>query len=130
MSLTIVRAAAAPAQTPMPAISTPPSTINETVNATTVLQHPISIPSWIHNNAKWWSQGQVGDNDFVKGIQYLIQEGIMQIPKQQSSSPQSETHTIPAWVKNNAGWWASGQISDDEFVKGIQYMISVGIMKV
>ena len=26
-----------------------------------------------------------------------------------------------AWVKNNAGWWADGQIPDSAFVQGIQF---------
>jgi hypothetical protein len=37
---------------------------------------------------------------------------------------------ILSWIKNNAGWWASGQVSDDEFIKGIQYLSSQGIIKV
>ena len=28
--------------------------------------------------------------------------------------------TIPDWIKNNAGWWANGQIDDGSFVAGIQ----------
>lgn len=30
---------------------------------------------------------------------------------------------IPDWIRNNAGWWSTGQISDKEFVSSIQYMI-------
>ena len=37
---------------------------------------------------------------------------------------------IPAWIKNNAGWWAEGQIDDSSFVKGIQFMVKVGIIQV
>lgn len=37
------------------------------------------IPSWIKNNAKWWSEGQIDDSAFVSGIQYLIQNGIMDV---------------------------------------------------
>ena len=39
----------------------------------------IAIPSWIKNNAKWWSEGSIGDSDFVKGIQYLIQIGVIKV---------------------------------------------------
>lgn len=35
---------------------------------------------------------------------------------------------IPMWIKNNAGWWAKGQIQDSDFVDGIQFMIKEGIM--
>ncbi|HMK33245.1 MAG TPA: hypothetical protein VK431_06445 [Nitrosopumilaceae archaeon] len=86
------------------------------------------IPSWIKNNAKWWSQGQIGDAEFVQGIQYLVEQGIMKIPQTQSDSSLSQQ--IPTWVKTNAGWWASGQISDDEFVKAIEYLVSSGIIHV
>jgi hypothetical protein len=35
---------------------------------------------------------------------------------------------IPAWVKNNAGWWANGTISEFEFVQGMQFLIKDGVM--
>jgi len=38
--------------------------------------------------------------------------------------------SIPAWIKNNAGWWAEGQIDDSSFVSGLQWLISNGIMKI
>ena len=37
---------------------------------------------------------------------------------------------IPDWIKNNAGWWADGLIEDADFVSGIQYLITNGIMHV
>ena len=42
---------------------------------------------------------------------------------------QAET-SIPSWIKNNAGWWADGQIDDNSFVSGLQWLISNGIMKI
>ncbi|TLX93899.1 MAG: hypothetical protein E6K91_07955, partial [Thaumarchaeota archaeon] len=39
--------------------------VSHSTNATA--QEP-SIPSWIKNNAKYWSQGQIEDSDFTKGI--------------------------------------------------------------
>ena len=42
---------------------------------------------------------------------------------------QAET-SIPDWIKNNAGWWADGQIDDSSFVSGLQWLISNGIMKI
>jgi hypothetical protein len=91
-------------------------------------QSELQIPSWIKNNAKWWSQGQIGDSEFVKGVQYLIKQGIMKIPSTQANSSLSEQ--IPNWVKTNAGWWANGQISDNDFIKGIKYLVSSGIIHV
>ena len=32
--------------------------------------------------------------------------------------PEPEEIEIPAWIKNNAGWWADGSIGDKDFVSG------------
>ena len=37
---------------------------------------------------------------------------------------------VPDWIKNNAGWWAEGQIDDNSFVQGIEYLVKVGIIQV
>ena len=36
--------------------------------------------------------------------------------------------TVPNWVKNTAGWWASEQIDNSAFLQGIQYLVKEGIM--
>ena len=96
------------------------------VNQTNLVNQQIQIPSWIKNNARWWADGSIGDSDFIKGIQYLISNGIIKVPKTQIGPHQSTG--IPSWVKNNAKWWSEGQISDNEFVKGIQYLITNGMI--
>jgi hypothetical protein len=88
----------------------------------------LNIPTWIKNNAGWWANDQIADSDFVSGIQYLINQGIMKIPPTTPGSG-SGSDEIPSWIKNNAGWWANNQISDNDFVLGIQYLIKNGIMK-
>ena len=37
---------------------------------------------------------------------------------------------IPDWIKNNAAWWAEGNIDDKTFVQGIQFMVKQGIIKI
>ncbi|MBS3926685.1 MAG: phosphate ABC transporter substrate-binding protein PstS [Nitrosarchaeum sp.] len=37
------------------------------------------LPDWIRNNAKWWADGLITDDDYIKGLQYLISEGILKI---------------------------------------------------
>ena len=39
-------------------------------------------------------------------------------------------YQIPEWVKNNAGWWASGQIPDSAFIDGIEFLIKEEIIVV
>jgi len=95
-----------------PTIPTPPTKTEE-----------ISIPNWVRNNAGWWSENQISDGDFVQGIQYLINNGIMKIPPTQAGTGSSQQ--IPEWIKNNAEWWASGQIADQDFVQGIMDLLKV-----
>ena len=90
---------------------------------------PPTIPDWIKNNAGWWADGSIDDGSFVQGIQFLIEEGIMNIPPTTQGSG-GNTSGIPDWIKNNAGWWADGSIDDGSFVQGIQFLIEEGIMKI
>jgi endonuclease YncB( thermonuclease family) len=86
------------------------------------------IPTWIKNNARWLSDGSIGDSDFVKGIEFLIQQGTMKVPAVKSST--SFSSQIPAWIKNNAQWWSEGSIGDSDFISGIQYLVGNGMIQV
>jgi len=44
------------------------------------------IPDWIKTNAGWWADGSIDDSSFVQGIQFLIKEGIMNIPQNNQKS--------------------------------------------
>ncbi|MDH3192135.1 MAG: phosphate/phosphite/phosphonate ABC transporter substrate-binding protein, partial [Nitrosopumilus sp.] len=39
------------------------------------------IPDWIKNNAKWWSEGTVDDQTFLNGIEFLIENDIINTSK-------------------------------------------------
>jgi len=87
------------------------------------------LPDWVRNTAKWWSLTQISDQDFAKSLEYLIQNDIIQVPKNQSSEGASESE-LPSWLRKNAGWWSQGLLSDDEFVKSIQWMINSEFIKI
>jgi len=184
------------------------------------------IPSWIKNNADWWADGKIDNASFLKGIEYLVENFIINIPPNRKITTdsgllqvdkfayelpkRSETtevniygkfdnwsgnsvsikivrpdgkidalstmssgkfeyvyviksdfpsgnyqlsassvkdelgvisfklnslkdeheKSIPIWIRNNAGWWADGQIDDSSFVSGLQFLIKEGIIKV
>lgn len=44
------------------------------------------------------------------------------------STTAAQDSEIPAWIKNNAGWWATDKIDDLSFLQGIQFLIKEGIM--
>ena len=85
------------------------------------------VPVWIKNNAGWWANGDIDDNSFVQGIQFLIKENILEVDSTISSE---KTDKIPPWVKNNAGWWAEGQITESDFLSGINHLVKTGIISI
>jgi len=93
-----------------------------------IVTQEITIPDWVKNNAGWWSDGQIDDSSFASGIEYMIKEGIIQVPI--SERQEGTESVIPDWVKNNAGWWSEGLISDEDFAGGLQYLIANGIISV
>ncbi len=105
---------------------------DETVNEQTKNQE-IKIPEWVRDNAKGYGSGQLDENKqletfFLTGIEYLVEKGLLttpDLPEQTKQEPK-----IPDWVKNNAKWWAEDQISDDEFINGIQFLIENGFIKI
>lgn len=102
---------------------------NDKLGNTQSLTESPTIPDWIKTNAGWWSEGKIDNDSFIKGIQYLIKEGILVIPKTEQDITQKSSE-IPDWIKTNAGWWSKGQIDDGSFVNGIQYLIQTGLMTV
>ena len=96
--------------------------------ATTVSSAYAEVPAWVKNNAGWWADGSISESDFLKGIEFLINDGIIQVPPTSVSAESSEG--VPAWVKNNAGWWAEGITTDGEFVNAIQHLMSMGLISV
>ena len=41
-----------------------------------------------------------------------------------------EEIVIPSWIKSNAGWWDAGLIDDRNYVTGLQWLITNGIMTI
>jgi len=44
------------------------------------------IPSWIKNNADWWSQGLVTDKEFAASLGFLVKEKIILVENIEISS--------------------------------------------
>ena len=54
------------------------------------------IPDWIKNNAGWWADGTIDDDSFIQGIQFLIKEGIMNVPQPRQTDTSSGAPP-PSW---------------------------------
>ena len=35
------------------------------------------VPSWIKNNAGWWADGTIDESTFLSGLEYLVQNRII-----------------------------------------------------
>ena len=56
----------------------------------------------------------------------LIGSNVLVIP---NTFAQEDTQ-IPDWIKNVAGWWANNEISEIEFLTGIEYLINNNIISI
>ena len=37
------------------------------------------VPAWIKNTAEWWVNGDIGDGEFLKAIEFLVDQEIIQV---------------------------------------------------
>ena len=98
-------------------------------------QEDAQIPDWIKNVAGWWANGEISENEFLAGIEYLINNNIILldfIPCSIKTESQtiSSAKLVPDWVKNNAKWWSEDLIEDTDFVNGIGYLIKKQIISI
>jgi len=93
------------------------------------------IPGWIKNVAGWWASGDISENEFLTGIEYLINNNIislhaMSCNEKIESQTTSSAEMVPDWIKNNASWWSENLIDDIDFINGLQYLIEYKIIKI
>jgi len=92
------------------------------------------IPGWVKDVAGWWANNQISENEFVTGIEYLINNNIIllhSIPcNEKIESQYGDTKSVPDWIKNNASWWSDNLIGDIDFINGLQYLIEYKIIKI
>jgi hypothetical protein len=92
------------------------------------------IPNWIKNVAGWWAIGDISENEFLAGIEYLINNNIILIDfvpcNYKIQSQYGDTKSVPDWIKNNASWWSDNLIDDTDFINGLQYLIEHKIIKI
>jgi len=110
-------------------IYTADSEANRILKFASFKQVKLTIPDWIRNNASWWANGQINDDDFAGGIKFMIEQKIIVIPDLGKSEGVLEQQ-IPDWIKNNAKWWSEEKISDEDFANGIEYLVKNGIIQV
>jgi tetratricopeptide (TPR) repeat protein len=73
------------------------------------------------------------ENHVINNYKHFAKNVIDKYPYNEVEKPEIFTidvvEQIPEWIKNNAGWWADGQIDDLSFISGIQFLIKNDIIQ-
>ncbi len=73
------------------------------------------------------------EGSFIGKISFQLYDKnnpIVSTAKEPEQASEVAEEKVPDWVKNNAGWWADGLISEDDFLNGIKYLVEKGIIKI
>lgn len=71
------------------------------------------------------TQKEQAEADAAKAQAAQIKTGIKGEEKEDVARPK-----VPDWIKNNAEWFSQGAISEDDFVKGLEWMVNNGIIRI
>jgi hypothetical protein len=80
------------------------------------------VPQWIKINAEWWATGQISDVEFLEGVDFLFEKGIIFVPTKEMKA--EINWEIPSWYKTTAAWWAEDKISDEDFLFAIENLVA------
>ena len=70
------------------------------------------------------------DEQTIETIKEQIGAKKIDDAKLKDLKPLASEILLPDWIKNNAEWWSSDQITNDDFSLGIEFMIKEGFIKV
>ena len=74
------------------------------------------------------------ENHVVKNYYEFATKNVKKYLYNEAEKPEVFTvnipETVPAWIKNTAGWWATDKIPDDEFLKSLQFLVENKIINV
>ena len=72
------------------------------------------------------------ENHIVTNYKEFAEKVIVKYPYNAVEEPKvhqiKKLENIPDWIKNSAGWWSEGKITEKEFLSGIYFMIENGII--
>ena len=104
--------------------------VDNSKSAQTSIIQP-DIPTWIKNNAGWWAEGKIDDVSFLGGVGYMIRENIISISEEYDEKNYDKNDAIiPDWIRQTSKWWSYDLISDDDFVKSLQFLINNKIISI
>ncbi len=77
---------------------------------------------------------QKPDSIILANYKHFVENVISKYPYTPTEKPKglenTEAKPVPDWIRNSARWWASSQITDDDFSKGIGHLIESKIIQI
>jgi hypothetical protein len=89
----------------------------------TISPPSVTTLSSIKDATKLWCGLNAGDASFAKVLQILSGNKYVTVTKSTSAT------TVPLWFKHTSCWWSGGQISDNDFLSGVQFSLDKGFLK-
>lgn len=93
------------------------------------------LPDWIQKNAKWYGEGKISESEYIASLQWLINEGIIQVQNDELikeviepfsfQNQESEQPNIIIIMPDDIGWYNIGAYND-----GIMSGITPNINKI
>ena len=100
-----------------------------------------SVPDWVKNTAGWWATDKKSETEFVNAIEFLVKDGIIHVKSPLTPTTYAEmwtankindeqfiakighvieqqkgqSHGLPEWLQDNAGFWAAKILTDSDF---------------
>jgi len=68
------------------------------------------------------------ETEFIQAIEFLVKQGIIDIPTEPIDETGDTAPRVPDWIKNTANWWSDDLITEDNFVAAIQWLATNGII--
>jgi len=103
------------------------------------------VPEWVKQNTKWWTDGQIDEATYLRGITSIIDLGLIKIPQQillknkqvneelsgmKIDAEYNPFHEpVPTWFKTTSKWWAEGTIDDRDYLLAVEHLIKQNIIK-
>jgi len=107
-----------------------PETIDLMKEKSNISQKP-RVPNWIQMTSTFWVEGNVTDREFTDSIGFLVKEKIIKLDEFIDSESQEETADpkVPSWIKESTKWWIEGQVTEDQFLDSIKWLIKNNIIR-
>jgi len=99
-----------------------------------------NVPSWFKNNAKWWKEDKISDEEIINAIENLLKRGIIKLDstkiKIETTIPESRLFlppnkdgaSMPSYVKNTFESWEEGVFSDSDVANTIKFLIEANLV--